>query len=382
MEFITALTILGTMLGIVSVIGAALGYILRSSPNSKFQGLHGLSRGIMFSLLVAALVGQYFLAPATSLFTFLPAVPFPGSTLHACSVQRTDLPSGPVAYSTAPLRLDVAGKSLTISGSSVLYSLIAHAGAEFDAQNSTTTSVAKLNSEEGLQDVIAGRAQIGLSDIYAEDDADPNVVESGRGLLDYQLAVSPFTLLVSDDLHQAIQNLTTSQIIDIFSGKLTNWHAIGGPDEPITVYNRKLGSGTRVIFEKYVLGFPVPNDDLRARTTQGLITLLARTPGSIGYAATSSIVHDTHDAIFPVCIDGVGATTANINSGRYMFWNYEHAYIKAPSDITLAFLQYICGHDFQTKDLPGAGFLTLNQLSGTAVALHADDYPPSQQCGS
>jgi phosphate transport system substrate-binding protein len=159
------------------------------------------------------------------------------------------------------------------------------------------------------------------------------------------------------------------------------WHSIGGPDEPITVYNRKAGSGTRVIFETYVLGFPVPTDDLRAQTTQALLALLARTPGSIGYAATSSVIHDTKDAIYPVCIDGYGATTANINSGHYQFWSFEHAYVKTPAPVVRAFLRYVCGRPFQTADLPGAGFLRVGQLSGTALALHAEDYAAPQPCG-
>lgn len=386
MDFIGALTILGTILGIVAVVGAAAGFALRGNLRGQAgqdgKGAGGQGRGITVLLLSATLLAQYLFAPASSIFTFLPGVPFPRSTLRDCHITRADLPAGPVTHSVPAPRSDIEGQVLNISGSSVLYKLFLDAGDTFDGQESTVTTVQKLNSEQGLQDVLAGRSQIGLSDIFAEDDPNPTVSEGARDLLDYQVAVAPFTLLVSGDLQENVQNLTTQQVIAIYSGTVTNWHSLGGPDEPITVFNRPLGSGTRVIFEKYVLGFPVPSDDLRARTTQGLVALLTKTRGAIGYAATSSVVHDIRDAIFPICIDGYGATTANINSGTYPFWSYEHAYVseKARSDVALAFLRFICGADFQTKDVTAEGFLQLSQLSTLARTLHADDYPPSQPC--
>jgi phosphate transport system substrate-binding protein len=333
------------------------------------------------ALLIAALGVQYVAAPQTSIFTypFFPGIPFPGSTLAACHVQVSDLPLGVAKHAEPPLSETLSGQRLTLSGSSVLYSLFATAGKNFDLINNTSTTVNKLDSGQGLSDVAQGRTQIGLSDIYIQDDTDPNV-QGATGLLDYQVAVAPFTMLVSSDLKDIVQNLTTQQIISIYGGKITNWRGVGGPDEPITVFNRRQGSGTRVTFEKYVLGISVPNDDLRAGTTQALITLMGRTRGAIGYAATPSVINSGAGKVFPICIDGYGATTANINRGVYLFWSYEHAYVKTLTEPDRAFLAFICGHDFQTEDVAGSGFLRSTQLSADAIATHLEDYPPPQQC--
>jgi phosphate transport system substrate-binding protein len=334
-------------------------------------------------VLIVTLAVQYFAAPATSIFTypFVQGVYFPGSTLKACHVSVSDFPTGrPELAEPQFFTPGLDGKSLHISGSSVLYGLFTAAAHGFDILNNALTSVEKLDSGTGLQDVVDGRVQIGLSDIYVQDDPDPTVQGAARDLLDYQVAVAPFTLLVNSDLKGVVQNLTTRQIIGIFSGTITNWRAIGGPDEPITVYNRKQGSGTRINFEKYVLGISVPSDDLRAATTTILINLIGKTPGSIGYAATTSLIHTDASKVAPVCIDGYGATTENINAGNYEFWSYEHAYIKTPSPIVNAFLDFVCGSVFQTQEVVGNGFLQIEQLRSNAIVTHAVDYPPPQRC--
>jgi phosphate transport system substrate-binding protein len=343
---------------------------------------NALRSGVTLGVLVVALGVQYFAAPATSLFTypFFHGVPFPGSTLKACHVTVADLPTGITGQAQPNFNESLAGATLHISGSSVLYDLVATAGREFDLTNNTLTTVDKLDSGQGLQNVVAGRSQIGLSDIYVQDDPDPTV-SATTGLLDYHVAVAPFTLMVSSDLKDTVWNLTTQQIVAIFSGKIANWRSIGGPDEPITVFNRKVGSGTRVNFEKYVLGISLPIDDLRAPTTQTLIHLMGRTPGAIGYAATTSIVQGSGGLVYPICIDGYGATMAAINGGNYTYWSYEHAYVKTTSPVEQAFMDYVCGDDFQAQDVVGKGFLQIARLRGEAIATHAEDFPQPQRCG-
>lgn len=351
------------------------------SGPARPRGRH-LANNLTLAVAVLVFGAQYEVAPATSILTypFVPGVPFPGSTLNACQVTVADFPQGNPVAAQPYFSESLAGQTLRISGSSVLYGLFTQAGGNFDLINATTTTVDRLDSTQGLQDVIAGRAQIGLSDIYVQDDPD-STVQSARGLVDYQVAVAPFTLLVSRDLKDVVRNLTTQQIIDIYSHKITNWRSIGGPDEPITAFNRKEGSGTRVNFEKYVLGISVPSDDLRARTTQGLISLIARTRGAIGYAATTSLIHANNATVYPVCIDGYGATMDNINSGRYAFWSYEHAYIKNQTPLTSAFMAYVCGAAFQHQEVVGDGFLQPSLLKSDAVITHLDDYPQPQHCG-
>lgn len=43
-----------------------------------------------------------------------------------------------------------------------------------------------------------------------------------------------------------VSQLTVEQLSDIFTGKITNWKEVGGPDKPILVLSRERNSGTHV----------------------------------------------------------------------------------------------------------------------------------------
>jgi phosphate transport system substrate-binding protein len=186
--------------------------------------------------------------------------------------------------------------------------------------------------------------------------------------------------VVSPDLQGKITNLTTQQAKDIFDGTDTNWSQIpGGPSEPINVVVRTKTSGTRATFKRYVMGDPKTTNDepagaQEADKTGELVAKVAGTHGAIGYASTSFVLNsDQASKIFPICVDGFGATKANINNGSYKFWSYEHAYTKgepAASSATGAFLAFVNSSDFQNKDLPKLGFLTTSQLTDAAKATH------------
>ena len=55
-----------------------------------------------------------------------------------------------------------------------------------------------------------------------------------------------------------IQSLTSEQVQQIYTGAITNWSQIGGPDLAITVVTRPDGSGTRSVFESRIFGDDVP----------------------------------------------------------------------------------------------------------------------------
>lgn len=52
-----------------------------------------------------------------------------------------------------------------------------------------------------------------------------------------------------------IKNLTVQQILDIYSGKITNWKAVGGPDANIRVLRRQEGDAAQDVFRSLMPGF-------------------------------------------------------------------------------------------------------------------------------
>jgi len=68
----------------------------------------------------------------------------------------------------------------------------------------------------------------------------------------YEVALDGIALIVHPQ--NKIDNLTLKQVSDIFSGKITNWKQLGGPDMIITLYGRENSSGTYEFFKDHVLG--------------------------------------------------------------------------------------------------------------------------------
>src|SRR5215469_1739993 len=299
-------------------------------------------------------------------------------TLTAFHVTTGDLSISGGGKSSAPA---LPAGTLSVDGSTALAPLFQQAAGDVSANtansNKVSINITPNGSGTGLNDVENGTVQIGMSDVFAQERATATITYGD--LMDNQVAVVPFTLVVSQDISSQVENLTTQQIQDIYAGNITNWSQVGGPNEPITVVVRTKTSGTRATFDKFVLSDPKQLNDepagaQTADTTGELVTDISNSNGAIGYTGTSFVLnHAQSGKIFPVCIDGFGATKNNINSGKYTFWNIEHAYTKgtpAGGSLTDAFLQYIKSSAFQNEDLASLGFLKVGELSSQARATH------------
>lgn len=220
---------------------------------------------------------------------------------------------------TVTAQAGFAATSLTIAGSTALLPLVKDASGVYQTQHpDVQISVSGGGSGTGINQIAAKAIDIGDSDILAP---------SQPSLVDHKVAVIGFAVVVNPDVN--VKSLTKKQIQSIFSGQVTNWNQVGGPDQKIVVINRTLGSGTRVVFEKTVIApEKVVDSGLTEDATGTVISVVKQTPGAISYAAFSG----THgQPVTELAIDGVPATEANVITGKYPFWSYEHMFTNGPA---------------------------------------------------
>jgi phosphate transport system substrate-binding protein len=117
------------------------------------------------------------------------------------------------------------------------------------------------SSGTGLLTVSEGRAAVtATSASLAEtiDAAREDAQEKGRAytppanLVFHEIAQDRIVAIIHKE--NPVGALTKAQLKDIFSGKVTNWKAVGGPDAPIKVITGTTASGTRVHVARELIG--------------------------------------------------------------------------------------------------------------------------------
>ena len=261
---------------------------------------------------------------------------------------------------------DSLSGTVTASGSSALLPLAQAAADKFMESNpDLVITVNGGGSGEGLKQVADGSVDIGNSDVSAEEKLDADVAKT---LTDHEVAIVAMAPVVNKDL--GITSLTTDQLVSIFTGKVTNWKDVGGPDEEILLVTRPSSSGTRATFKKWALNGEeeASTEALETDDSGTLVQTVSTNKGAIGYVALSYLVNNTD--VQAVAIDGVEPTLENAYSGEYKVWSYEHMYTNGEgSKEAQAFIEYMCGDEF-ASEVEKMGYCVVSKLSDKAVSSH------------
>lgn len=235
--------------------------------------------------------------------------------------------------------------SITASGSSALLPLAKDAADAFKEKNpNVSITINGGGSGTGLKQVAEGAVNIGNSDVAAEDKLEADLA---KDLVDHKVCVITMAPVVNKDLAKEVSSLTKEQLIDVFTGKATNWKEVGGPDEPIVLITRPKTSGTRALFEKYALdgNEEATNQSLETDDSGTLLETVSTQKGAIGYVALSYLVNN--DKVAPMGIDGVQPSLESTYDGSWPVWGYEHMYTKgSPSGVIKDYLDFIMSDDY------------------------------------
>lgn len=239
--------------------------------------------------------------------------------------------------------------NVTAVGSTAMQPLVEQAATQFMAKNPNVKIVVQGGgSGTGLTQVSQGAADIGNSDIFAEEKGGIDASQ----LVDHQICVVGMAAVINPAIN--IDNLTKQQLVDIFTGKITNWKSVGGPDQKITLVNRPKASGTRATFKKYALGGVEEAAGIEEDSSGTVRKIIKETPGAIGYLALSYL----DGSVKAVSIDGVAPTKENIVTGKYPVWAYMHSYTRSkPTGAVEAFLNYLMTDDVQKNIVPQLGYI-------------------------
>ncbi|WP_054692932.1 phosphate ABC transporter substrate-binding protein [Syntrophomonas palmitatica] len=221
--------------------------------------------------------------------------------------------------------------SIKIGGSSTLAPIVAKCADNFTEEFKTWNKVDASLPEEpivifvstggsgfGLKSAQDGTFDIGLVSKSLKDDekapfAQGEIVQIGSDVLD--IAVNP-----QNPAAKVKPNLTSAELKDIFSGKITSWKQLDPklPDKEIVVAVRDIGGGASEVFDKAVMkGTPISPKAQQIPSMGALAAKIMDNADVIGYVS-SGLVNQNPDKLVPISVDGVAPTLDNIKSGRYI----------------------------------------------------------------
>lgn len=244
--------------------------------------------------------------------------------------------------------------SIVVLGSSAMQPLVDEAAKKYMESNSSSQiQVQGGGSGTGLSQVSSGGADIGNSDVFAEEKKGIDA----KLLVDHQIAVVGMAPVIN--IETGVDNVTTDQLIAIFTGQIKNWNEIGGNDLEIILVNRPKSSGTRATFLKFALNGNEEAEGITEESSGNVKKIVSETPGTIGYLAFSYF----DDSIKVLNIDKVEPTADNIYIGKYKVWAYEHSYTKGEAvGLAKEFLNYMMSDEIQDSIIPEMGYIPVSKM--------------------
>ena len=182
-----------------------------------------------------------------------------------------------------------------------------HPGAAFDVESKATVY--------GMAALLGGKCDIaGASRLPLKEELE---LAKMRGIELNEYLIGSYSVVVVVNNANAVASLTKDQVRDIFTGVVTNWNSVGGPDSPIHLDIRDPISGTYLGFKELAMAnLPYAQQPALFPTYEAIVQAVAKDPSGIGYSSLDLV---KHDGVKGVSIGGKEASVAAVNKGEYPY---------------------------------------------------------------
>lgn len=230
--------------------------------------------------------------------------------------------------------------TLNLSGSTTVLPLAQEAAEMFmDENRDVTVNVQGGGSSVGISNVAEGVVDIGNASRGLKDE------EKSLGLVDHEIALDVIAVIVHPQV--PVEGLSKEQVHDIFTGKVTNWKEMGGPDQKIVVVVRDEASGTREMFDEKALNKEAPMAGAIECNSNGILRqTVSSTPFSIGYISLGYL----DGSVKPIKYNGVEAAKETALDKTYPLSRFLHMFTKGEATgLAEAFIDFVLSDVFQNE---------------------------------
>lgn len=223
-----------------------------------------------------------------------------------------------------------AQKIIKIRGSSTVQPIATIAARIYGKKHNIRIMVEGGGSTKGVEGAGEGLVDIGTAsrNIYPEEKKKyPNIIA-------HTIAYDGIAIILNKQ--NPIDNLSSKQIIDIYTGKYKNWKELGGPDRPIKLVSKDFGRSTLDLFIEHFKMEVTKRDNLMYYRLKGdreysetgaivvgqnseAIVAVTSDPGAIGYVSIGSAERAERKLgkIKRIKIDDIEASRENVKNKTY-----------------------------------------------------------------
>ena len=250
-----------------------------------------------------------------------------------------------------------SARDVAVSGSSTVMPLAEVAAEEFNVQQKDyLVTICAGGTGAGILGIAERKNDIAMASREVTEDERQRF---GDSFEEFLVGLDGISLAVSDEVYRAgVTGLSRQQVKDIYSGNITNWKELGGPDAEIYVISREEGSGTRDSFNEAVLGSidaETPGVDTVAFGGAEVKTAISGSDKAIGYLGFNYLRSGVHGIAF----NGITPNYDNIKLDLYELHRHLYFYtFKKPSVGAQAFIDFVQGPQGQ-KIAAEEGFIPI-----------------------
>lgn len=227
---------------------------------------------------------------------------------------------------------------LVIKGSTTVLP-IAQAAAEkyMEGNKDVSISVSGGGSGNGIKAIIDGTTDIADASRFIKDKEVKAAVEKGTYPVPFAVALDALLPVLHPS--NPVKALTSEQLRDIYTGKITNWKDVGGEDKAIAVVGRDTSSGTYETWEKKILHKEKVTPRAMVVASNGaMVQTVSKNPLAIGYIGIGYL----NDSVKAVTVDGVAGSADTARSGEYPISRYLFMFTRGwPKGDTLNFINFV-----------------------------------------
>jgi len=205
-----------------------------------------------------------------------------------------------------------AGK-IVMDGSTTVGPIAKSFAAYFTKTTGTEVTVSESGSGNGAKSIINGTCDIANMSRAMKDKEVAAAKAKGVNPVEHIVALDGLAVVVNPG--NRVTALSKAQIRDIYSGKITNWSKVGGPNAQIVKIQRESNSGTQDTFKSLVMGKQYPiSKRAESQASNGAVkNRVSTTPAAIGFIGLGFI----DSSVKPLLVDGVAPSAETVKNGTY-----------------------------------------------------------------